>query len=396
MNPLYTLLLLILSGATLHAQIDTTGRWFTSDAGSRSVLTKDDFRGVYLTVRDSLHLFGVGHRADDPGHPIGSTDGGVTWSDVPRDEWIHTRITDQVSVAPGGLISRDAGATWTRIEFPSNDTGSRCVAISAVGNAPAFIAVQYQRYVPDPNWGVRPVGPLRLAFSTDAGEGWVFADSTEQAIDQFGWEQEVIADTTFFGPYPRTDSSNRLAWQQNSMTMFDSSHLIIQAGGNPRFPTERLIAHFDLVHHTARWLFFQHQVTWVSSSVGFAAVWNGAIGPKYLRTMNGGESWDTLATPAWLAAELQFHTPALFTAMNGVSTDGGGTWQRQNNPFGRTPLFADATHRYFTNGQSFFARSSDAGRSWSYSFGSADVYALAAHDGRVVVARRYRSLSTLR
>jgi hypothetical protein len=397
MRSFYTLLLLVLGAGALHAQIDTAGRWVTSDAGSRSVFPADDYQDIYLGFDDSLRLYASVYREDNTRRTLGSSDGGTTWSDVPDDEWSYTEISSTIRITANGRISRDAGATWTQIEFPSDDTLTRMIGLRAVGRAP-FIAVEYHRFRWDSVWrGYERRGPRRLAFSTDAGSTWEFADSTTPETPfPPQWIPERLRDTTMFGPLPHGDSAAPVSWLESSIEMFDPGHLIVISQAHDPSSTKRFIGHLDLPNRTARWYPLDtYTPAWVSSSEAYATTRIDARGEFLVRTDDEGRSWDTVALPEWIGPPpryFRFHSPGVIIASNGVSHDGGRSWRRSANPFGLRTEYLDSAHLFMTGRRSFFARSSDAGRTWDYSFGSATVNAIAAHDGSVVIAREYRSL----
>lgn len=344
-----------------------------------------------------------------------TTDAGTTWirhdSSGPRP-W--KMLDDTLGVASNGLTTSDGGATWQPLILRDDVTS----ITKTDAASPMHIAVLYR------SAGV-PVD--RLAFTTDGGARWLFVDTTADYGGGIG-----IATDTRVGGFPMPEgTSHRHSWRSihflspsklavlshtafgsSNLPQFDPDYLTIiepssQLGVWSSIPVVQSVHFID----TARALL-------VGQGTG---AWNSTWTYLFGST-DGARTWDTLfkawgyqaishAPPEFpTLATLRYLSPQHAVTDDAISNESGRTWYPQaSHPFslvrrrsdhppsgvaGHVDIFVlDSLHRFVAGAWGLFARSSDAGRTWTRSVGAADAQAILAYGEHVLISRGYRSVA---
>lgn len=347
----------------------------------------------------------------------GTIDGGRTWSTLPAFVPVPQRMLDATfGISPTGWITRNAGAAWQRID-PPLDATFNYLGTSVIAGSTRHLLALAPPFETDATTGqLRPIGPNRLITSVNGGVTWTSVDSmVVETIAGSGERKLELYDSTGFGDLPApanmTDTFSVGWWQLYDMPDTLSAIVGSMAYGrvDGRFENHYYLGRLNLRAMTATWTKLPFVdvtptttirppgIEFINPAVGHAvqtSTVNNVTTFRLWRTINGGQSWTDNVLPTWLdLPSMRFLSPMHAVAMNGVSTDGGVTWRQWAHPFEGGLFFAaDSTHFYVANRWSLFARSSDAGHTWRRNESGAVPRAIAAHGGRVVVARNYRSI----
>ena len=403
------------------AQSDTTGRWARIDIAVEGPLPRLPFQ--QQGARPEVHFASpeIGYamiplvltnRGGDvivtQDFEIAVTrDGGASWqlgdAETPRP-W---KMLGSFGIASNGYTTSDGGATWQHLAVRSDL--SEIVSIDAA--SPAHIAIVYRATsAPSVN---------RLAYTTNGGSSWLFVDVL--AADSSG--ALGIDHQTLLGRFP---GEPRARWGPELRFVDTAALVIVSSSGAMR--SERSYATWiDPGAVRAEWRLIpaSSRLQFVDRQVGYV-VGRGNLGPDnsgqiLYGTTDGGHGWDSLAGSSRDHIGMspdetpRFESVVMLSKIHGVTADaytidGGRTWHtRADHPFGiarfKVELFPsgsgyytaieilDSLHRFVVGPWGLFARSSDAGTSWTRSAAAGNAHAVIARGELLLVAREYQSLA---
>ncbi|MBC8143948.1 MAG: hypothetical protein H7X80_00095, partial [bacterium] len=260
----------------------------------------------------------------------------------------------------------------------------------------------------------------RLSFTTDGGTHWSYVDT----VVTNSKSERTIDPITSVDTIPGLGDFRR--WT-GRLQFIDERTLLVSLSNDRTESGEKLLAIIDPTTHRAVWRPAPGSIVnrFASATTGYAITYVSR-GPNYYshvlyRTSDGGQSWDSVA--ASFGSQGLTNVPREFPAFDEVrmlsethgvtpdayTVDGGHTWHvRALHPFGTIQLkhelipsgvgdsrysIVDSLHRFVAWRWGFFARSSDAGRTWTHSESATNAGAMLARGEHVLIAREHRSLA---
>jgi photosystem II stability/assembly factor-like uncharacterized protein len=378
--------------------LDTAGRWKTLNDSALSGFPTDAEETAEAAVRplffsDSLH----GVLGTKNGTVFLTDDGGRSWRGTRISTPIpHTRFSDGSGLSPLAHHRAVGDTLWRRLRVAS-DTATGAASFDGLSIA----ALYSQQKV------------IRLAISSDRGNTWRTLDTT--TLGSGG--SPMLSSLTRFGPLPAPAGRTIVdhTWGE-IYGLWDGRTLAVRsvarydsAGG---IYTRHYLGRLDPTTMTARWSQIPDNlgtVRFISSNDAYAFTTSSEPPPSQRIhigiwwSRDGGVRWDSIAElPEWIdfpeLLNLKFLSPTHGVSSNGVTNDGGRTWRRWSHPFAGAKFYGprlsvvDSTHYFLYSVYSHFARSTDAGRTWSRTLGGSHPHAVAANRGRVVVGRDFQTL----
>jgi photosystem II stability/assembly factor-like uncharacterized protein len=343
----------------------------------------DTLHGVLGTKR------GIVYQTDDGGR---SWQGSKAFVPVP-----HTRFADGSAISPGGYYRLGGADTlWRKLSVGTDQ------AIGAASFDGTTIASLY------PQESV-----TRLAISTDRGTTWRTLDTTRSGSGGF----LELSPLTRFGPIPAPAGKiiHDYSWRE-IYTFPDSRTLVVRAvtryDSADNFYEHDYIGRLDPTTMTARWLEPPDRlesIRFISSSEAYGFTMNPEKFPStrihigLWWSTDGGARWDSVGElPVSIDTKelrsLTFLSRNHGVSINAVTHDGGRSWNRWSSPFAGFQEYAprlavvDSAHYFIFGIYSHFARSTDAGHTWSRTLGGSFPHAAAAYRGSVVVGRDFQTL----
>jgi hypothetical protein len=319
--------------------------------------------------------------------------------------------------SPAGFTTTDNGITWKPLTPPFPDTRLGWQITNTISNSENEIAIGYQARSFDTARGIFvPIGPIRLAYTTDGGAAWTFADSLViDTISGTGSIRYELHDTTAFGVIPTPAGMTEVfsrGWSQIE-SFISPTQIRVVAAVYGRigtvYQTRFYLGTLDITTRRATWqpLPFREAlptesvlpagVRFIDASTGYAVQSrNPMTTPSFLiwRTLNGGTTWDTLTAPSTIDfASFRFINGAFGASSNAITRDSGRTWTFWAHPYESALFYAlDSTNFYVAARNALTAHSTDAGRNWERNASGGLPRSILAHRGHVVVGRNYGSL----
>lgn len=366
----------------------------TSRLIPESIFFTSPFSGFYAT-HDSVYC---------------TSDGGITWR--PANSFTPIPFVSEptgVAWARPRWLSVDGGESWAPVQPSILDAASHDSVVDLLALDRQTMVVLYNSTGISGGISV-PAGPQRLAYTLD-GVTWQRADSL-RSIGAIA----VVADSTAFGTMPVTGDA-ALRMPQWVRIIGATSNRVVYVvvtenfGGDGPWHLGRLLLDSGRIEWMRLPPFNAGAAPQMQSGVfeegEMLYVWGGRQSNRddayfFLASRDRGMTWETLALPRWLdVASLRFHTAMRATSANGVSRDGGRSWQPWAHPFiGQRSSndllvsWTDTANVFVANRFSLFARSSDAGRSWSTNGAVGLPITATATGARVVAGYEYGAIRT--
>ncbi|MBC8144346.1 MAG: hypothetical protein H7X80_02105 [bacterium] len=422
---LCTLLATFAFAIPAHAQ----GNWTPLDFGLESGFSNTyewPTAGSAFAFLDSLRGFYYPENELAPGirKYYVTTDGGRTWKTTPDFIPVSQRmINTTFGISPTGWLTRNGGTSWQRIQ-PTLDPGFTYFGTDLVASDARNLVALSQPFEPDSATGqLQAIGPHRLTTSTDGGVTWMTSDSmVVETISGTNERKLELYDSTAYGYLPApanmTDTFS-VEWRQlygmpNSVTALVGTNAFGRV--NTFLQNHYYIGRLNLRTMTSTWTklpfvgavtgtptsaieppginFITPTIGWAIQSITEKIQGNDVTRYVFWRTADAGQTWTQNALPAWIdRASLRFMNPRLGIAMNAITTDAGATWKQWAHPFDGGAFYAaDSTHYFVANRFSLFARSTDAGRTWTRNESGAMPRAIVGFDSVLVIGRGYRSI----
>lgn len=291
-------------------------------------------------------------------------DGGESWELQSAVPPFPHAMKGEFGVANDGRRTTDGGKTWRSFFADSAVPIIRLV----YGDFP-------EQGLPQVMAAFVGVSPTRLAFTTDAGSTWTYADKTISRHNPGNPSMPVtvLNDTTLFGIVPTDEETDFFQWGTllgiSGDTLFVTTR---KTGGNE--VAERADEYWGVnlrtgtprhrTMDTLSWLLLENLQR---SPSGLLYSWNSRQSSQtyFARSTDEGRTWSFSTDYDWVDfTYFRFLSSTHGVSSNAVTTDGGVTWKEWKTEHEIIVFFpADSLHWYGLNSRQFL-RTTDGGQTW--------------------------------